>query len=315
MPVSLNVNVDRVRHQGVELSGNFRPWDWLEIFGTYTYDNVRIQRIAESSMLKGTRMPITPEHRGNVGFTVFLPYGFEVGGNANYVGSRPVANDLFEVADKLPRYATYDARVAGGTACRYGFSVTIEGIAYNVTGPRVLRVRRHLRFPAVRRRFLPVARPELPREPLAGVPACEGAAPSLLVVALATAAAAEPPNPYREGTTPIGVDGAAAPPSVQERIEWIRARLAEVLVYPKTAQKRGIEGTSRIQFVIGPDGRAREIRTVESSGHVAARPRRRAVRDRRGRAAARPRAARRAGPLLARGRAAPQRAAVGATRA
>jgi protein TonB len=90
----------------------------------------------------------------------------------------------------------------------------------------------------------------------------------VILLALAAAAAAEPPNPYAEGTTTIGVDGASAPPSVQERIAWIRERLAEVLVYPKTAQKRGLEGVSRIQFVIGPDGRAREIRTVESSGHV-----------------------------------------------
>ncbi|HVH07373.1 MAG TPA: TonB-dependent receptor [Myxococcota bacterium] len=131
--VAFNLNVDRVRHQGVELSGNVRPWDWLEIFGGYTFDNVRIQRFAESSLLKGTRMPIIPEHRGNVGFTVFLPYGFEVGGNANYVGSRPVANDLFEIADKLPRFATYDARVAWRHALPYGFAVTVEGAAYNVT--------------------------------------------------------------------------------------------------------------------------------------------------------------------------------------
>jgi outer membrane receptor protein involved in Fe transport len=133
MPVSLNVNVDRVRHQGVELSGSFRPWHWLELFGTYTYDNVRIQRIGESSILKGTRMPLTPEHRGNFGFTVFLPYGFEVGGNASYVGSRRVANDLFEVADKLPRFATYDARIAWAHALPYGFKVKVEGTAYNLT--------------------------------------------------------------------------------------------------------------------------------------------------------------------------------------
>ncbi|HVH07372.1 MAG TPA: energy transducer TonB [Myxococcota bacterium] len=90
---------------------------------------------------------------------------------------------------------------------------------------------------------------------------------SALLLCLAVAASAEPPNPYETGTTTIGVDGASAPPSVQERVAWIRARLAEVLVYPKTAQRKGFEGTSRIQFVIGPDGRAREIRTVESSGH------------------------------------------------
>ena len=93
-------------------------------------------------------------------------------------------------------------------------------------------------------------------------------AAAALFAVLAVAAAAEPPNPYAEGTTTIGVDGASAPPSVQERIAVIRARLAEVLVYPKGAQKRGYEGVSRIQFVIGPDGLAREIRTVESSGHT-----------------------------------------------
>lgn len=88
-----------------------------------------------------------------------------------------------------------------------------------------------------------------------------------IAVMLAGAAAAEPPNPYAEGTTTIGVDGVSAPRSREERIAWIRARLAEVVVYPKTALKNGVEGTSRIQFVIGADGRAHEIRTVESSGH------------------------------------------------
>jgi iron complex outermembrane recepter protein len=130
---AVNANVDRIRHQGVELSGNVRPFDWLEIFGSYTYDNTRIQRFAESSFLKGTRLPIIPEHRANVGFTVFLPYGFEVGGAANYVGSRFAANDLGGFVDKLPRWATYDARVAWRRELPYGFSLRAEAAAYNVT--------------------------------------------------------------------------------------------------------------------------------------------------------------------------------------
>jgi periplasmic protein TonB len=93
------------------------------------------------------------------------------------------------------------------------------------------------------------------------------AAALAIALALAGAASAEPPNPYTEGSTTIGVDGVSAPRSRDERIAWIRARLAEVVVYPKTALKNGVEGTSRIQFVVGPDGRAQEIRTVESSGH------------------------------------------------
>jgi TonB family protein len=88
-----------------------------------------------------------------------------------------------------------------------------------------------------------------------------------LLAIVAAAASAEPPNPYLDGTTSIGVDGAVAPPSVAERVARIRERLAEVLVYPKSAQRSGIEGVSRIQFVIGPDGHAQEVRTLESSGH------------------------------------------------
>ena len=40
------------------------------------------------------------------------------------------------------------------------------------------------------------------------------------------------------------------------------------MVLARRKGKRGYEGVSRIQFVIGPDGRAAEIRTVESSGHA-----------------------------------------------
>jgi iron complex outermembrane recepter protein len=131
--IAQTVNVDRVRHQGVELSGNVRPVEWLELFGSYTYDNTRIQRFLESSFLKGTRMPVIPEHRANLGFTVFLPWGFEIGGNANYVGSRPAANDLEDLTDKMPRWATYDARVAWKHALPYGFTLRAEAAAYNIT--------------------------------------------------------------------------------------------------------------------------------------------------------------------------------------
>ena len=90
----------------------------------------------------------------------------------------------------------------------------------------------------------------------------------LLLLAALSPAAAEPHNPYLEGTTTIGVDGAPAPPSVANRLAEIRERLQAALVYPRAAQRRGLEGVSRIQFVIGPDGRARDIHTAASSGHA-----------------------------------------------
>ena len=92
---------------------------------------------------------------------------------------------------------------------------------------------------------------------------------ALLGAALAAAAPlrAEPHNPYLEGATVLGVDGAPAGPSVADRIAVIRERLQAALVYPAHARRRGLEGVSRIQFVIGPDGYARDVRTTASSGH------------------------------------------------
>jgi protein TonB len=90
----------------------------------------------------------------------------------------------------------------------------------------------------------------------------------LLAAALAGPAAGEARDPHAAGASVLGVDGAPAGPTVAERIAEIRARLQAALVYPASARRRGLEGTSRIQFTIGPDGHARDVRTAASSGHM-----------------------------------------------
>lgn|GEM_PF-984632 len=93
-----------------------------------------------------------------------------------------------------------------------------------------------------------------------------------LAAALAAAAplggAAERPAARADESGVLGVDGVPLGPSVAERLEQIRARLQAALVYPPLARRRGLEGISRIQFVIGPDGRARDVRTSASSGYA-----------------------------------------------
>ncbi len=106
-----DVNIARVRHRGIEVSGSVRPWDWLELYGSYTYDATKFTR-DNVTFLEGNRIPITPRHRGTAGFRLLLPHGFEAGLNANYVGSRFAANDLRESAPRLGKFASYDARVA-----------------------------------------------------------------------------------------------------------------------------------------------------------------------------------------------------------
>lgn len=63
------------------------------------------------------------------------------------------------------------------------------------------------------------------------------------------------------------VDAMATGPTVAERLAEIRRRIQAAVVYPPIARRSGLEGLSRVGFEIGPDGRAREVRVEEASGH------------------------------------------------
>jgi iron complex outermembrane receptor protein len=114
-----SVNIDRVRHQGIEVSTRIFPWKWLEIYGSYTYEDNEIRRDNFSlgfgevrPSLKGKRLPITPEHHGNFGVIATLPYWVELGFNGNITGSRYGANDLLNEFSKLSSFAVYDMTTA-----------------------------------------------------------------------------------------------------------------------------------------------------------------------------------------------------------
>jgi TonB family protein len=90
----------------------------------------------------------------------------------------------------------------------------------------------------------------------------------LLGVALALAwvpSGAEPPGTV-DAPPPFWEDALPPGPSLAERLEEIRSRVQEAVVYPPEARSRGITGVTRIRFEIAADGRAEKIRTVATSG-------------------------------------------------
>jgi iron complex outermembrane receptor protein len=103
-----NVNLDQVRHRGIEAWASWQALEWLQVYGSYTLDDSQIEKDSISS-LEGQRMPITPLHRGTLGVAAKLPMGFEAGLNANLVGQREVANDLVGGSGDLDPYYTIDA--------------------------------------------------------------------------------------------------------------------------------------------------------------------------------------------------------------
>lgn len=107
--------------------------------------------------------------------------------------------------------------------------------------------------------------------------ACAWAAALLALAATApTARAGEPllaPRAHPDvapradaARDPVEIDRVAMPPSAAERLETIRRRVQDRVVYPQAARERGIQGVARIQFRVDAAGRAAEIATVESSG-------------------------------------------------
>jgi len=114
-----SVNIDKVRHQGVEISTRVFPWKWLEIYGSYTYEDNEVRRdnfsLAPGEVrpsLDGKQLPITPEHRGNFGVNLTLPYWIELGFNGIITGRRYMANDLLNEFSKLSSFAVYDTLAA-----------------------------------------------------------------------------------------------------------------------------------------------------------------------------------------------------------
>jgi outer membrane receptor protein involved in Fe transport len=109
--VGRNVNLGEVRHRGVEVQASWWALEWLELFGSYTYDDVKITDDPLTG-LEGESMPITPRQRGYAELRLIAPAwlapGLELALHGRYVGSRRLANDHEGESRELPKYASYD---------------------------------------------------------------------------------------------------------------------------------------------------------------------------------------------------------------
>jgi len=80
-------NAGKATVKGVEVDFNVLPWDWLTVWGNYSYQDASTSEIPESAGIPdGTRPGMTPEHTLNIGFSTqwTLPGGATLGPYANY---------------------------------------------------------------------------------------------------------------------------------------------------------------------------------------------------------------------------------------
>ncbi|MBI2339509.1 MAG: energy transducer TonB [Deltaproteobacteria bacterium] len=73
-------------------------------------------------------------------------------------------------------------------------------------------------------------------------------------------------SPTPAGGTGSGFDSVAGQSRAPDVLDLIRQRIIRAKSYPLAARRRGIEGTVKLRFRIGPDGSLQNVAVVASSG-------------------------------------------------
>jgi len=122
-----------VRHRGIEFALDVQILNWLFAYANYTFDDVKILE-ADDPIVAGSRMPITPKHRGTLGIFATLPYDLEIGANGNLVGGRTRANDFSRRVAELDDYGTMDLLLAWRPSFGEHVRADLTFALRNVTG-------------------------------------------------------------------------------------------------------------------------------------------------------------------------------------
>jgi catecholate siderophore receptor len=95
------------RVDGIELGAAGRITEEWQVFAGYTYMQSEIVK-SQNAAEVGNKLSNTPEHTFNLWTTYQLPFGLEVGGGAQYTGSRYSSNANTR---KAPDYILFDAMI------------------------------------------------------------------------------------------------------------------------------------------------------------------------------------------------------------
>jgi len=110
------INVGRATSRGMELAGEFKPYDGVQVLAGYTWTD------AEDSST-GDRLPRRPGHSGNIDVEFVPAEGFLIGGGVRWVASRVDVGPV-----DLPDYLTVRLHAAWQVNARVRMHVRIENL-------------------------------------------------------------------------------------------------------------------------------------------------------------------------------------------
>jgi iron complex outermembrane receptor protein len=103
-----NENLDgKTRRDGIELSLNAHPLEWLQLNGSYTYTDAKIR----GGQFDGSAVPMIPRNKVTLSTVIDLGKGYSVALNGVYVGKRPFISDFENKFDYQNDYTVFNGKI------------------------------------------------------------------------------------------------------------------------------------------------------------------------------------------------------------
>jgi outer membrane receptor protein involved in Fe transport len=103
-----NRNYPKTRRLGAEMGAAFKLFQWLSLWGNYSYTQSRLRK----GLFSGNDIPFVPRNKASAGADVHLGKGFLFNTRAILVGSRYLISDFENVVDELDQYYTVDTKLS-----------------------------------------------------------------------------------------------------------------------------------------------------------------------------------------------------------
>lgn len=126
----LTENISEASLDGVELECSVTPWDWLRVWGNYTYVETNVDKNDVNPTAVGKRLTDVPDTTINVGTDVGNRW-FKVSMEGHYVGRIYTTDANTDLADLYGGYSTgwlWDVRVSSSPVKHLTLALAVENV-------------------------------------------------------------------------------------------------------------------------------------------------------------------------------------------
>jgi iron complex outermembrane receptor protein len=103
-PNQYNINADKTRHDGVEVSLSYLWGKYAKLYGNFTYHKATYEEPVPGYQNNKKELWLVPNRMANAGLEIYLPYNLMLRPEVSYVGGCFLSQDYNNTGEKLDSY-------------------------------------------------------------------------------------------------------------------------------------------------------------------------------------------------------------------